>query len=105
METNTNDSIDQFLNQILDEKKISGDTPEVRKQLVEDLRVQLMQQIDRAMINALDTEHLDQLSKALDQGIMSDQDMQNFFVQAGVDGERVALETMMRFREYYLGGQ
>lgn len=103
METNSNDPIDQFLNQILDEKKITGETPEVRKQLVADLRGRLMNQIDRAMINALDAKQLDKLSAMLDQDTMSDEQLQNFFKESGVDGQQVALDTMLRFRSYYLG--
>lgn len=103
METNSNDPIDQFLNQILDEKKITGDTPEVRKQLVADLRGRLMNQIDRAMINALNAEQLDKLSSMLDQDGMSDEQLQSFFKESGVDGQQVALDTMLRFRSYYLG--
>lgn len=104
METNNNDSVDQFLNQILDEKKLSGETPESRRQMVADLRSRLMSLIDRAMVNALDTEHLNQLSAMLDSGqAVSDEEMQNFFVKSGVDCKQVALDTMMQFRAYYLG--
>ena len=47
----TPDPVDQFLNQILDEKKIAGsEDPEVRSQLIDDLRSRLMSQIDREMI-------------------------------------------------------
>ena len=55
----TPDPVDQFLNQILDEKKIAGsEDPEVRSQLIDDLRSRLMSQIDREMINALNAEQL-----------------------------------------------
>lgn len=104
METNTNDPIDQFINQILDDKKITGETPEVRQQLVADLRSRLMTQIDRAMINALSPEQLNQLSAMLDKSDLTDQQMQDFFRQSDIDGQQIALNTMMQFRNYYLGG-
>ena len=100
----TLDPVDQFLNQILDEKKIAGsEDPEVRSQLIDDLRSRLMSQIDREMINALNAEQLEQLSNMLDKDDLTDAEIQDFFRQSGVNGQQVALETMMRFRAYYLG--
>ena len=98
------DEIDRFINQILDEKKIPGDSPQVRPTLVADLRARLINQIDRAMINALSAEQLDQLSQMLDGQALTDEQLQDFFRQSGIDGQRVALDTMIRFRNYYLGG-
>ena len=98
-----NDPIDQFLGQILDDKKITIDTPEVRQQLISDLRNHLMNQIDRAMINALNEEQLRQLNDLLDKEGVQDNEIQDFFRQSGINGEQVALNTMMRFRQYYLG--
>ena len=100
----TLDPVDQFLNQILDEKKIAGsEDPEVRRQLIDDLRSRLMSQIDREMINALNAEQLEQLSDMLDKDDLTAAEIQDFFRQSGVNGQQVALETMMRFRTYYLG--
>ena len=112
METNTNqinnqaaDPIDQILNQILDEKKIAGETPEVRQQLVEELRDQLMEQINRAMVDALSSEQLDQLNQLLDSTdeALQPEAVQNFMRESGINGEQITLSTMLRFREYYLG--
>lgn len=97
------DPMDQFINQILDEKQLPGETPEVRQQLVADLRTRLMSQIDRAMLGALSSQQLDQLNQMLDRQDLSDSDIQNFFRNSGVDGQQVALDTMLRFRNYYLG--
>ena len=93
------DPIDRFLGQILDDKKITIDTPEV----ISDLRNHLMNQIDRAMINALSEEQLRQLNDLLDKEGVQDNEIQDFFRQSGINGEQVALNTMMRFRQYYLG--
>ena len=101
--TRTNDPIDQFLGQILDEKKITAATPEVRQQLIDDLRFHLMGQIDRAMVNALSAEQVTRLNQLLDQEDLTDQQVQEFFRSSGIDGERVALDTMIKFRQYYLG--
>jgi len=98
------DPIDQFVGQVLDEKKIPGtDDPEIRQQLINDLKTRLMSQIDRAMLSALSEKQLDELNALLDKPNLGDNDIQNFFRQSDVDGEQVAFNTMMRFREYYLG--
>lgn len=111
MDTNTGqnqsnngvDEVDQFLGQIIDEKNLTGITPEIKAHLVEDMRNRLMEQIDRAMVNALRPEQVQQLNSLLDAPNFSDDKVQAFFKDAGVDAERVALDTMMRFRQYYLG--
>ncbi len=97
------DSIDQFLGQIIDAKQIAVDTPEVRQQLIKDLRARLMEQIDRAMISALSEEQLDRLNVMLAGDDVQADEIQEFFRQSGINGEQVALNTMMRFRRYYLG--
>ena len=97
------DSIDQFLGQIIDAKQIAVDTPEVRQQLIKDLRARLMEQIDRAMISAPSEEQLDRLNVMLAGDDVQADEIQEFFRQSGINGEQVALNTMMRFRRYYLG--
>ena len=96
------DPVDQFLGQILDEQQLIIDTPEARQQIIADMRALLMDQIDRAMVNELNDEQLDGLDRLLDQPDLQDSQIQDFFRQCGVNGERVAMETMLRFRQYYL---
>ena len=50
------DPVDQFLSQILDEQQLIIDTPEVRQQIIADMRALLMDQIDQAMVNELNDE-------------------------------------------------
>ena len=92
------DPVDQFLGQILDEQQLIIDTPEARQQIIADMRALLMDQIDQAMVNELNDEQLD----SLDQSDLQDSQIQEFFRQCGINGERVAMETMLRFRQYYL---
>lgn len=100
----TTDPIDQFVGQVLDEKKIPGtNDPEIRQQLINDLKTRLMEQIDRAMLSALSEKQLDELNALLDKPGLQDADIQNFYRQSGVNGQQVAFNTMIRFREYYLG--
>ena len=96
------DPVDQFLGQILDEQQLIIDTPEARQQIIADMRALLMDQIDQAMVNELNDEQLDSLDQLLDQPDLQDSQIQEFFRQCGINGERVAMETMLRFRQYYL---
>lgn len=95
--------VDKFINQMLDDKKISGETPVSRRYLVADLRRQLMEQIDREMISALSDDQLELLSSLLDRDDLTDEQLQNFFQRCGVDSQAVVFNTMMRFRALYLG--
>lgn len=100
----TTDPIEQFVGQVLDAKKIPGtDDPEIRQQLVNDLKTRLMAQIDRAMLSALSEQQLDELNKMLDNPNIQESDIQEFYRRSGIDGRQIAFNTMMRFREYYLG--
>lgn len=96
------DPVDRFLGQILDEQRLIIDAPEARQQIIADMRVLLMDQIDQAMVNELNDEQLDSLDQLLDQSDLQDSQIQEFFRQCGINGERVAMETMLRFRQYYL---
>lgn len=103
MNQQNNDPIDQFIGQILDEKGLATENPEVRQMMVADMRTSVMEQIDRAMINALTPAQADQLSDMMDDPSATEVQVQQFFANAGLDGQKIALDTMMKFREYYLG--
>lgn len=97
------DPVDQFVGQIIDQKNLAGITPEIKRQVVTELKGRLMDQIDRAMINALNRDQLDKFNALLDDQNTTDQQMQNFFANSGIDSQQVALDTMLKFREFYLG--
>lgn len=94
--------LDAFINDILDKKSLPGVTPEVRAQLVADMRERLLDQINRALINALPSEKVTELGGLLDKGA-DEASLQKFIMDAGVDTRRVTIETMLKFRMLYLG--
>lgn len=94
--------LDTFINDILDKKSLPGVTPEVRAQLVVDMKERLLDQINRSLIAALPDGKLAELNLLLDSGI-GEAKLQQFIVEAGVDTQRVAIETMLKFRLLYLG--
>lgn len=97
------DPVDLFIEQIVDQKNLAGVTPEIKQQVVTELKGRLMDQIDRAMIDSLNSEQLDKFNTLLDNQNTTDQQLQDFFATSGIDSQQVALDTMLKFREFYLG--
>lgn len=97
------DELDSFINNILDEKQLSGVTDEVRAQLAEDLKNRLLDQVNRALIDAMPDEKIDQFNELLDRDV-SDDELQQFVTDSGVNIPAVTAAVMLRFRDTYLGG-
>ncbi len=99
------DPFEQFVAEMLDSKEWSTRVDEEgRKQLEEDLKVRLMDQIDRAVIEELPEEKVDGLNELLDHEA-PDEEIQQYIATSGVDVQGVTLRTMLRFRELYLGDE
>ncbi len=97
------DSLRSFIDQILQAKNLSGVDAEVKKQLHDDLRAQLLEQINAALVRELDETKLDEFNDLLDNPEVTDDQVQRFISSSGVDTQRVAAATMLRFRDLYLG--
>lgn len=96
------DELDKFIEDIVAVKQLSGVTDEVRAQLVSDLKQRLLDQINRALIDALPDEQIDAFNALLDEPSSTDETVQQFIVNTGVDVRRVTAETMLRFRDLYI---
>ena len=97
------DELDVFVERLLAEKALPGVSDEVKVQLVADLKQRLLDQINRALIDALPEEKLGAFNDLLDDEATSDDQVQRFVAESGVDAQAVTLETMLRFSELYLG--
>lgn len=97
------DELDTFINDILDDKKLPGLDEEVRAQLARDLRQRLLDQINRAIIEALPEDKLGELDAAMDRSDVSEEHIQRLIIDSGIDIKRITVETMLRFRDLYLG--
>lgn len=97
-----NQELDQFVGSIIDEKKLEGITDEVRTQLVSDMRDRLLDQINRALIEALPEEKVDELNEMLERDA-TDDELQTFIGASGVNAQEVAARTMVTFRNLYIG--
>lgn len=97
-------NLGEFIDQLIKDKNVSGLTDEVREVLAEDLTQRLVDQIDRAVIEALPEEKAVELSEKLDDENFGDSEVEAFVASSGVDVQKVALETALRFRDLYLRG-
>lgn len=96
------DPFDAFIKEMLNAKQWSTAVDdEVKQQLEADLKNRLMDQIDRAVIEAMPEDKVNGLNELLDREASEDE-VRHFIQQSGVDTQRVTLETMLRFRDLYL---
>jgi len=66
------DELDQFVNEMLDAKQLSGVTDDVRAQLVSDLKQRLLDQVNKALIDALPDGKMDEFEQLLDDETIDD---------------------------------
>ena len=98
-------SVDDFIEQLITEKGITGLEPEVMSELKKDMKERLLDQIDHAAIMQLSDEKADELVAKLDDPNFTNDDMADFMEKSGVDLTQVALETMLQFRNLYLNSE
>lgn len=96
-------NIDDFLESLLNDKGITDVDPEIRTELKEDMKTRLMDQINRAAIMELSEEKAAELADLVDDPEFNDEKMAKFMQESGVNLTEVALDTMLKFRGFYLG--
>ncbi len=97
------DPFSTFVKEMIDAKAWSpGIDTAGREQLESDLKQRLMDQINRAVITAIPEDKIDGFNELLDRN-PTDEEIQQYVTESGVDAQQVTLETMLRFRELYLG--
>jgi len=95
------DQLDTFITEIIEEKNLPGLTDEVRLSLIEDMKSQLFDQVDRALLEELTDDQLDAFNERMEQDT-SETAPHDFLVEHGVDIEKVTARTMLQFRDLYL---
>ena len=98
------DPLAAFIGEMLDAKKLEGLDDEVRQQLAQDLQTRLIDQIDQAIIEHMPEDKVDGLNELLDRDAPEDE-VHAYVASSGVDAQGVTLETMLRFRDLYIGEQ
>lgn len=95
-------NVDDFIEQLLIDKGITGVEPEIYQELKDDMKKRLLDQIDRAAIMALSEEKANELAKLIDDPNFTNEKMTEFMQNAGLDLAGIAAETMLKFRNFYL---
>ena len=95
--------IDEFLENLLNEKGITDVEPDIRAELKEDMKKRRMDQIDKAAIMKLSEEKATELASLVDDPNFTNEDMTKFIQDSGVDLTEVVVDTMLKFRGFYLG--
>lgn len=96
------DNVEQFIEQLLVDKGITDLDPDVKKELKTQMLQELMNQIDRAAINALPEDKAVELAKNLDDPLYTNEQASEFIAKSGIDLQQISLQTMMQFRNFYL---
>lgn len=96
------EALDKFVAELLADKDLSGMDDEAKGYLAEELKDRLNDQINRALIGELSEEKLEEFNKLLDDGEMSEDKVQQFMANSGVDLNKVVARTALTFRELYL---
>lgn len=96
-------SIDEFIESILNDKGITDVEPDVRNELKTEMQQRLTDQINKAAIMQLSEEKAAELAEKVDDPNFTNEQMTEFMQNSGVNLAEVALDTMLKFRSFYLG--
>lgn len=97
------DNFDRFVNSLIAEKDLKGLTPEGREQVAAELKNLIAEEVNRALLMELPDDKLDELDKRMNDGPLSETEMQDFLLNSGVDVPKITTKSLMYFRSFYLG--
>lgn len=98
------EGLDQYLEQLIKDKGLTGLDARVKEEMKGQMAKTLMDQIDRAAIDALSEEKAIELAEKMDDPNFTNEDAGKFIQEAGVDLQQVATAVMVQFRQFYLRG-
>ena len=96
--------IDLFIDGIIEEKGIKAPTDEIRQAHHDELKNQLVTEIERSLVGELPDEKLDELNQKVSaDGKLDPAVVVEAIKEANLDTTEIIGVTMERFRELYLG--
>lgn len=96
--------LDAFIDTMLKERKLPPMDEEVRTQIAKDLKKDLIDEIDRALIKALPADKLQEFNSLLDNENVTAESLQALIKNSGIDVTSITIQTMVGFRALYLQG-
>ena len=102
---NDDEVIDLFIEGLIEKKGLNIPTEEIRQDLHEKLKTQLLTEIDRSIVAELPDKKLEELTKlASEKGELSPEIVADAVTEANLDVTDITGATMQRFAEMYLNG-
>ncbi len=99
---NVDQAFAEFIDQMMLERNLLTGDQQQNQQLRAELSAQLDQAIQRSVLEALPDEKLAELSQMLDRGDISDDEIEKFFDDAGVDYTQAVARAIEDFRANYI---
>ena len=96
-------SIDDFIESLLNEKGITDVEDDIKEDLKNEMKNELMNQINEAAIYELSEDKAAELTDLMNDPNFSNEQMTEFMQKSGVNLTQVTLDTMLKFRNFYLG--
>lgn len=97
------EKVREFIDSLLEQKGITDLDEEARERVIGNMTESLLDKIDEAAINALPEDKAVELASGLENGSIKREDVANYMKDAGLDLEKISFDTMMIFRDLYLG--
>lgn len=96
-------NVDEFIENLLSEKGIVNLEPDVKAELKKEMTDRLVDQINKAAIMQLSEDKAANLAKLIEEPDFNNEKMAEFMQNSGVNLTEVTLDTMLKFRNFYLG--
>jgi methionine aminopeptidase len=96
--------LEEFVDDMLTEKNLPGLSDDVRPDVIKEVVQTLQELINRAIINALPDDKLEEISKRIEDENTSLVQIQDLVQQSGIDTEKIVTNTLIEFRRLYLAG-
>ena len=96
-------SLDEFIAQLLIDKGITNLEPEIEADLKQEMKTRLEDQINKAAVMQLSEEKASELATLMDDPEFTNEKLTEFMQNSGVNLAEVTLDTMLKFRSFYLG--
>ena len=98
------EAINLFVEGLMEEKGVNVGSDELQKDIFNDLKTRLMEEIDRSLISELPDDKLKELSEMAEkEGKIAPEVVANMVTEADLNVEEITGVTMAKFRELYLG--
>ena len=96
-----NQELKKFVDTILKEKNLKGVEQNILDKLSDELTSSLETQINRALVDSLNDQQLNDFEKLVDE--QNTEKLKTYFNDVGVPVQQIVTQVMTRFRSAYLG--